>query len=220
MQSRKLCFLWCRAALANFRGSGGANCDSGVPYKKEAITNIGRKIIIALAVLFVVVAVAFFIERSRERAGEKIEVSEQVSGETRSVTVYFGTPSAEGFVAETREIATSKSIEQFVKYLIGELIGGPKSSENVPVMPDGAELLQVFWLEETQTLILDFNRAFKENHPGGSAGEHLTLGAILKTLSANLPQVAKVQFLVEGSTLETLAGHYALDEPLDVKSWR
>ncbi len=188
--------------------------------KLEVATNIGRKIAIALAVLAIVLVSVFLIERRKEGKEPITEAPEPVSTETRSVTIYFGTPSAEGFVAETREIPAGRTLEESLKRLIGQLIAGPKSADYVPVMPAGTELLQVFWMEESQTVVLDFNSAFRDNHPGGSAGEHLTLGSILRTISANFPQVEKVRFLIEGKTVETLAGHYALDEPLDVRSWR
>ena len=86
--------------------------------------------------------------------------------------------------------------------------------------PEGAAILQAFWVEDTQTAYLDFSRTFVTNHDGGSTTEYYTISTILKTIGANFPQVRLVQFLVDGYPVETIAGHYAVDEPLDVLRWR
>lgn len=183
-------------------------------------TNIGRKIAIALAALAAAVAVLYLAPRLRRDRERPPAEAQRVSGETRSVTLHFGREGGDGFATETREVPASQTLEGSVKAVVAELAAGSTDSKKVNVIPPGADLLQVFWVEDTQTLLLDFNRAFADNHPGGSAGEYYTIGSILKTISANFPQVAKVQFLVEGGTAETLAGHYAIDKPIDVKRWR
>jgi hypothetical protein len=90
----------------------------------------------------------------------------------------------------------------------------------VSPIPDGTQLLQVFWVEETQTLYLDFNRALITNHPGGSTAEYYTITTILKTVQEDFPQVRRVQFLVAGYPVETIAGHYAVDGPIDILGWK
>ena len=183
-------------------------------------TNIGRKIAIALAALVAVVGVIYVVSRVRPERGRAPGEAEKVSGEARSATIYFGRAGADGFATETREVPAGQSLESEVKAVVGELIAGSTDSKKVNTMPQGAELRQVFWVEDSQMLILDFNRALADNHPGGSAGEYFTIGSILKTISANFPQVAKVQFLIEGASVESLAGHYAIEAPIDVKKWR
>jgi germination protein M len=180
-------------------------------------TNIGRKILVVLAVLAVIVAALYLVPRLRMK--QPVEV-EQVSEETRAVTIFFGNAAADGFVSETREVPAAGSFEEQVKRVLGELIAGSRDSKKISAIPPGTELLQVFWVEDTQTLLLDFNGAFTANHPGGSTGEYYTITNIIKTVSANFPQVARIQFLVEGNTVETIAGHYAVDGPIDVKKWR
>lgn len=183
-------------------------------------TNIGRKIAIAVAALIVVVAAIYLVPGIR-RAGTKGPAeAERVSGETRSVTIYFGNREADGFETETREIPTAESFEDEVKTVIGELVKGSEDSGRMNAIPEGAELVQTFWIEDSQTLILDWNRAFVDNHPGGSTGEYYTISNVIKTIGANFPQVARVQFLVEGAQVESIAGHFAVDKPIDVRRWR
>ena len=138
----------------------------------------------------------------------------------RAVTIFFGNKDGDGFVSETREVAVAGAFEDQVKLVIAELIKGSNDSNKISAIPQGTELMQVFWVEDSQTLLLDFNRAISMNHPGGSAGEYYTITNIIKTVSANFPQVAKVHFLIEGRAIESIAGHYAVDKAIDVKKWR
>jgi spore germination protein GerM len=180
-------------------------------------TNIGKKMAIALAVLVVVVAAIYLVSRLRSTGPAEVQ---KVPEEMRAVTIFFGDEGGEGFKSETREVPVAQGFEDQVKLVIGELIKGPHDSNKFSAMPDGAALIQVFWVEDTQTLILDFNNALTANHPGGSTGEYYTLSNVIKTVAANFPQVARVQFLIEGNAVESIAGHYAVDKPIDVKKWR
>jgi spore germination protein GerM len=180
-------------------------------------TKIGRSIAIALAVLALAIAAIYLVPRLRTKGPAEVQ---KVSEEMRAVTVFFGDTGAEGFVSETREVPVAQAFEDQVKLVVAELIKGSRESNRISAMPPGTELVQVFWVEDTQTLVLDFNNKFTANHPGGSTGEYYTIANIIKTVSANFPQVARVQFLIEGSAVESIAGHYSVDKPIDVKNWR
>jgi spore germination protein GerM len=173
--------------------------------------------LVALAILVVIVAAIYLVPRLTMRGPSEVE---KVSEEMRAVTIFFGNEAADGFVSEAREVPAAGSFEEQVKLVIGELIMGSRDSKKISAIPPGTELIQVFWVEDTQTLLLDFNRAFTTNHSGGSTGEYYTITNIIKTVSANFPQTVRIQFLIEGSTVESIAGHYAADKPIDVKKWR
>ena len=46
--------------------------------------------------------------------------------------------------------------------------------------------------------------------------EALTIASLAKSLSANLPDLTRVEFLVDGRPRETLAGHADLSGPYDI----
>jgi hypothetical protein len=70
----------------------------------------------------------------------------------------------------------------------------------------GADIKDVYLLSD-DTLVVDTTRPFADSHPSGILFEDLTLTSLIETLSANVPGVARVKFLVEGQERETLAGH-------------
>ena len=61
---------------------------------------------------------------------------------------------------------------------------------------------------------VDLDSAFVKGLPGGSHNELLAAYAIVSVLTTNLSQVARVQILIDGREVETLAGHVDLREPL------
>ena len=140
--------------------------------------------------------------------------------ETRSVTLFYADREGDGLLAETHEIPEREGFELLVESVVAELIRGPHDDKLVSAIPPKSDVLQVFWDEEKQTVFLDMNRAFVSEHQGGSTAEYYTIAMIVRTINANFPQVRKLQFLVDGYPVETIAGHYAVDKPIDVLKWR
>ena len=61
---------------------------------------------------------------------------------------------------------------------------------------------------------VDLDGAFVKGLKGGSHNELLAAYAIVSVLTTNLSPVARVQILIDGREVETLAGHVDLREPL------
>ena len=181
-------------------------------------TDLGRKIMVIVILLAVIIVAVYAI--SWWKAGEEKEFPgiQEVAEETRSVTLYFAGRDADGLVAETREIPVREGIENETKAVLAALLAGPEDGGAVSAIPAGTRVLQVFWVEDTGTLYLDFNRGITMGD--GSTGEYYTISTIIRTIGANFPQAGRLQFLVEGYPVETLAGHYGVSKPLNVRKWR
>lgn len=184
-------------------------------------TGLGKKIVVVLIIVAVVVAAYYLLSNwplMRDR--DAPQGIQSVSEETRSVTLFFADREGDRLLAETHEIPEREGFEVLVESVVAELIRGPHDDKLVSVIPPQSDVLQVFWDDEEQTLFLDMNRAFVTNHQGGSTAEYYTISMIIGTINANFPQVRKLQFLVDGYPVETIAGHYAVDKPIDVLKWR
>lgn len=70
----------------------------------------------------------------------------------------------------------------------------------------GSDIKNVY-LVSNDTLLVDMTAAFAEGHPSGILLEELTLASLLETLTANVPGINRIKFLVDGKERETLAGH-------------
>jgi len=82
-------------------------------------------------------------------------------------------------------------------------------------IPRGTRLLGLEIKDGLATVNL--SREFSDNFSGGSEGEGLVVGVILRTLG-QFPEIERVRLLVEGRPLETL-GHLDLSGEMDVH-WR
>jgi spore germination protein GerM len=181
-------------------------------------TELGRKITVAVVVVAVLIAVIWALRKLPEgERGERPAVQE-VAEETRSVTLYFASRDADGLVAETREIPVREGIGNEVKAVMTALISGPEDDDGVSAIPAGTMVHEVFWIEDTGTLFIDFNRGITTGD--GSTGEYYTITTIVRTIGANFPQAQLLQLLVEGYPVETLAGHYGVNKPIDIRKWR
>jgi hypothetical protein len=79
-------------------------------------------------------------------------------------------------------------------------------------MPKGTALRALFLTGAD--LYVDFSREIAAAHPGGSREELFTVYAIVNALATNLPAIERVQILVGGREVDTLAGHVDLRRPL------
>lgn len=70
----------------------------------------------------------------------------------------------------------------------------------------GTDIRNVYLISD-DTLVVDTTASFADGHPSGILLEEMTLASLIETLSANVPGVNKVKFLVDGKERETLAGH-------------
>ena len=80
-------------------------------------------------------------------------------------------------------------------------------------IPEGVTL-KVVMLSEKGEAFVDFSPELSTKHSGGSLDELLTVYAIVNTLTINLPAIARVQILIDGKEVDTLAGHVDLRRPL------
>ncbi len=182
---------------------------------------MGKRIVVVVAVLLVLVFVFFlYMGRRGGKRGVLPEEEKAVVTETRSVTLFFAGREADALLSESHEVPVHGGLAEQMRAVVEEFLMGPTTQKAVSAIPRGTRLLDLFWDEESQTIYLDFSQAFVSNHPGGSTAEYYTITTLLKTIQANFPQVRRVQFLVEGYPVETIAGHYSVKKPIEIDRWR
>ncbi len=185
---------------------------------------LGVRHLIVIAVLAVVVMAGVMwklTRRSAEPTREPAprEVSRVPEG-SRTVTLFFAGTDEPIIYGESREVAVGRRLDEQVRQVIGALIAGPERESGVSAVPPGTQLLGVLLDESATTLFLDFSSELVAAHPGGSAAEYCTIAAIVKTIGENFPEIEAVQFLVDGSQVDTIAGHIRADQPFRVSDWR
>lgn len=142
---------------------------------------------------------------------EKDDVVYTPTRDWTTVTIYFSNKGAEYLIPENRQVLI-KNNEPIEKYIMQELIKGPKSSELSATVPPETKILSI----ETKEGIcfVNLSNDFRVQHNGGSTGEIMTIYSIVNSLT-ELDFIDKVQFLIEGQKAETFKGHMIFNEPFE-----
>jgi spore germination protein GerM len=87
------------------------------------------------------------------------------------------------------------------------------ASPLVSAIPPDTKLRDVFITERGDAFV-DLSGEVSSRHSGGSLDEIFTVYTIVDALTVNLPAIKRVQILVDGKEVDTLAGHVDLRHPL------
>lgn len=136
--------------------------------------------------------------------------SQLIVSDYRFTKLYFSDKNAEELVAETRSVAVNPK-ESLEYAIVNELIKGPEKDGLYSTIPEGTKILSVETKEGT--CFVNLSQEFKTKHPGGSAGETMTIYSIVNTLT-EIDNIEKVQFLIEGQKVEVFI-HYIFNEPFE-----
>ena len=139
---------------------------------------------------------------------------------SRAVTLFFASADEPTIYSESREVGVGRRFDEQVRQVMEALIAGPGDERGISAIPDGTQLLAVSFDPDAAALYLDFSAELVASHPGGSAAEYCTVAVIVRTVGENFPEVQTVQILVDGSQVDTIAGHIRADEPFLVRDWR
>ena len=135
----------------------------------------------------------------------------------RSARLWFVARTGDALVSEPREVIEQTGLHERVAALLDELVRGP-TGPGLTLLPAGTTLRHAY-LDDRGLLTLDLSSAFRSAFRGGAGAEELAVGALVRTLGDNLPEVRWVVIVCEGVPLASLAGHLPLDRPLELADW-
>jgi len=138
---------------------------------------------------------------------------------TRAIELWFPQATGGGLDLETREVVEDDAQgETVVRTVVGALLDGPEGSGLVRSFPEAVTLNHVY-RDPGGGLYLDFSNSLRLTFRGGSTAEEFLVTSLLRTLSANVPNVSRVTITAGGQPIVSLAGHIRLDGPLNVSEW-
>ena len=128
-------------------------------------------------------------------------------------TLYYGTTDGQSLSAVKREVPLGEGPRaQGRQILESEL--EPAPPPYLSLIPRGTTL-RAFYISDRGDAFVDLSPEVSSMHPGGSTNELLTVYAIVNAVTANLPSVERVQILIDGKQVDTLAGHVDLRRPFE-----
>lgn len=125
------------------------------------------------------------------------------------IKLYFSGSDGEYLVPEIRKVNVKE--ERIEKYIVEELIKGPKSESLFATVPPETELLTIE--VENGTCFVNFSEEIITKHWGGSAGEIFTIYSIVNSLT-EMNNIDNVQFLIEGKKRKSFI-HMVFNEPFE-----
>jgi hypothetical protein len=126
-------------------------------------------------------------------------------------TLFYVAEDGERLVGVERDVPFGESPSVQARRIIEEqLKDAPEPL--VSAVPRGTGLRALFLTGGDA--YIDLSPEIASSHSGGSREEILTVYALVNALTMNLPAIARVQILVAGREVDTLAGHVDLRRPL------
>jgi len=126
-------------------------------------------------------------------------------------TLYYVAEDGERLVQVERDVPYAASTAEQARRIVEEqLKAAPEPL--VSALPAGTALRALFLTGGDA--YVDLSAEIASGHPGGSREEILAVYAVVNAVTANLPAIARVQILVGGREVDTLAGHLDLRRPL------
>jgi spore germination protein GerM len=188
-------------------------------------------VVTAVVLLVVVISTTFwFLEQSLpgvedlepessavipDVASEPVETDaaaeETVTEGNIRVTLYYLSGTGVTFSTEERDISFSSSLQEQARRVVRQLLAGSQQGRG-SAFPAGVQLRDLFITPQGLAFV-DLSQELIANHPGGTCAEELTIYSLTNTLITNFPAVKKVQILVEGREIQSLAGHLDLSKP-------
>ena len=129
-----------------------------------------------------------------------------------TATLYYVGDDGMSLVPAQREVPFGATVVEQARAIIEAQLAAA-AAPLVSAIPAGTKLREVFVTERGDAFV-DLSSDVIGNHPGGSLDEIFTVYTLVNALTVNLPAVTRVQILVDGKEVDTLAGHVDLRHPL------
>lgn len=135
-----------------------------------------------------------------------------VPSNRKRFALMFAEPDGRGLRPEPRVLPRPSTLRASIRQLLEALIEGSRTGLG-ETLPRSTRVLEIF-LDGQGTVYVDFSKEISTDHPGGVWAEVETVASVVQTLTVNFESIRKVAFLMEGKTVETLAGHVDIRRPL------
>lgn len=132
-----------------------------------------------------------------------------VSGETKTISLYFADETGEKLVLEERVIPKVVGI---ARAAMEELIKGPVQAGLKPTLPASCQLLDIN-IKPDGMAIVDFSGELIKDLPASAQTERMAVYSIVNTLT-QFPTVQEVELRIDGKRVDTLLGHVKWNQKL------
>jgi spore germination protein GerM len=168
-------------------------------------------LVVSLAVVLIVVLPRV---RRQAPAGEGAPSAQAAPAPERKITatLFYVAEDGVSLAPVQTEVSFGEPVSMQARHLVEAQIAPPPAAQ-VSAIPPGTKLRAVYVTDRGEAFV-DLSADASANHTGGVLDEIFTVYAIVNVLTVNLPAIERVQILVDGKEVDTLAGHVDLRQPL------
>jgi len=134
----------------------------------------------------------------------------------KQLTLMFADLRYARLVPVTREVPREHWHRDALKTLVQALVDGPVNNDTLPVVPAETRILGCW--QDGKTAWIDFDRNIFLGLADAADAEVLCAYGIVNTIIKNLPDIERVQILVEGAPRQTLRGLTRVVQPLEPRT--
>ena len=131
----------------------------------------------------------------------------------RAATLLWPSREASGLVPKEAQIFATREPADQARQVVGLLLAGAPDASVVAPFPAGTKLASLF-VDERGIAYVSLSQEAVSGAPGGSTWEQLAVHSLVGSLTRAVPQVRRVQILVDGKEIESLSGHLDLRGPV------
>lgn len=128
-----------------------------------------------------------------------------------TATLFYVSEDGLALAPVQREVPFAASVAEQARAIVEAQLQTPAGQ--LSAIPADTKLRDVFVTDRGDAFV-DLSGDVTAKHTGGTLDEALTVYAIVDALTVNLPAITRVQILVDGKEVDTLAGHVDLRHPL------
>ena len=183
---------------------------------------MNRRAAIAAVVVFALLATwTLFFALPRWYAGRQTQEAADAGATTApagpvvrkiTATLFYVAEDGMALVPVQREVPFGATVGEQARAIVEAQLAAAAPPQ-VSAIPAGVTLRDVFITERGDAFV-DLSTEITTKHPGGSLDEIFTVYTIVNALTVNLTAIGRVQILVDGKEVDTLAGHVDLRHPL------
>ena len=140
-----------------------------------------------------------------------------------NATLYYIAEDGMSLVGVQREVPFGEPLAEQLRRIVETQVG-PAPQPLAASVPEGTTVRGVYVTERdcdaaaatcVRDAFVDLSVEARTKHTGGALDELFSIYAIVNAVTVNLPVISRVQILVEGKEVDTLAGHVDLRHPLE-----
>jgi spore germination protein GerM len=129
-----------------------------------------------------------------------------------TATLFYATEEGESLIGVRREVILAEGVVAQGREILAAQLQ-PAPAPYISAIPAGTTL-RAFYATDRGDAFVDLSRDVSTAHTGGSLAELLTVHAIVNAVTENLPAIKRVQILIDGREVDTIAGHVDIRRPL------